>query len=593
MSAAGEKSLFENIDMWFGVIGAALFVVTLLLLLWRSVWPAWVLLGQSLHDSGWRRFLAIFDLLGLLRLGVQTRSLYKAVRLRIESELVVPPPPERPLRLTKSKMDYDEALEEFRSACRQRREELRSPLIAMRFSEDVLPTFEVDTCAPLLENKRLDHYFDALQARHPEESPSFLSRVAISSGFVAPLHLLTGVLAHYGEQWQPVVEGYGKSVIQSDDPYRRDPLRRIQSFIFDCWILWGPSIPVCSCPQWQGEVALQYGYGDENNSLTLRCSSPEIVRPLLLADGEKPVTTITPRRFAARTRVTGTLRSGQWLHRRDLCPAQRAIWEDERLVLDVTDAGFDLQAAGGTQEQVNATYYSAYLWVALVMCSATTGEPLHPAEPWRNLIPFFEHGNIAHPAVYDFHKNQLAIKALEGALRLLADNHDLVLRLVAAIDEPGCGYDLIFPTAPSVTISNKMRDLLEERRALIDPHGVSDRLILQWGDRPWRDGDYSSCAMPDILKDFYDSGEGGVMFREIRLSRPGDKDLLRRFYALMEEEFLPDERESLANIKGYLQKKVEGEYGQNNYHVIVVLDQNDTPIGGRSRTTLFRPTPGS
>lgn len=105
------------------------------------------------------------------------------------------------------------------------------------------------------------------------ESPAFLSRIAISTGFAAPLHLLTGVLARYEQEWQPVAEGYGRSVIQADDPYRYGTARRIQSFIFDCWLLWGPSIPVCTCPQWFGEVALQYGYGDENNALTPQSST--------------------------------------------------------------------------------------------------------------------------------------------------------------------------------------------------------------------------------------------------------------------------------------------------------------------------------
>ncbi len=44
----------------------------------------------------------------------------------------------------------------------------------------------------------------------------------------------------------------------------------VQRFEFFCWLLWGPSIPACTCKRWRGSfIALQYGYGDENNSFPL------------------------------------------------------------------------------------------------------------------------------------------------------------------------------------------------------------------------------------------------------------------------------------------------------------------------------------
>lgn len=578
MRSALVDPVLDRIDVLFGVFTALLFVVGFALLIRRSIWPAWKLLAASLHHHSWRRYsLAGRKLFGLLGVGLRTRSLYAAARLRIESELVRPAP-EPPMRLGLTDQEFSEARRRHRADKRRHARDLRSSLLAMRRTEDetAVLTLEIDTCSPLIDNDGVQQYFNALRTHHPLEPPAFLSRLAISSGFVAPLHLLTGVLARYGEQWQPIVEGYGRSVIRQGDPLRHTPARRVQSFIFDCWLMWGPSIPVCTCPQWYGDVALQYGYGDENNSLTLRCSSPELIRSLLLATDDATAPDRHARRFAVQSRVTGTLRWGPGLRRHDICPAQSSIWRDDRLVLDVTETEPSLRSAGGTEEQVSATYYSAYLWVAFVLCDASTGEPLHPDEPWRNLVPFFEHGNIADPAVYDFHKEQLAAKALHGALRLLETHRDLRLRFVCAIDEACCGHELRFPTEAASTIRAKMRALHRRDRT---PSAPRRRLVLDDTAGPWRNGDYSACALPEIVQGFYDNGESTVAFREIRPSHPSDEELLERFYALLADEFPEDERESLVNIRTYLRKQEAGGYGLDNYHVLVALD-GDQPVGG-------------
>ena len=72
----------------------------------------------------------------------------------------------------------------------------------------------IDTVSELLDNPGIKRYFDSLRLFRPSDpdAPSFVSSVRIGSGFVAPLHLLTGVLARFGEEWQPIVEGYGETM---------------------------------------------------------------------------------------------------------------------------------------------------------------------------------------------------------------------------------------------------------------------------------------------------------------------------------------------------------------------------------------------
>lgn len=578
-----SNGIFDAIDTGFGVFTAGLFLIAIALLVWRVVWPAWNLLAKSLYHSTWRPYShALRTLLGFFWIGLQAQSLYKAARLRIESELLSPPPVP-PLRLHyPSDAEYRQAKKQFVHERLHWLQTTRAGLRALLRSPEAVRTIEVDTCSQLVDKPGIEHYFDALRSQRPssEEEPAFLSKVAIGAGFIAPLHLLTGVLARYEEEWQPIVEDYGRSVIRPDDCFRYVETRKVQSFIFDCWLLWGPSIPLCTCPQWSGAVALQYGYGDENNSLTLLCASPEIVRALAGSDNQPPGA------FAVQASAVGTLKWGPSLPRRDVCPAQHSIWRDERLVLEVRDLS-DLRRSGGSEEQVWATYYSAYLWIAFVMCDLATGEPFHPDEKWRDLIPFFEHGNIADAEVYDFHTGQLARKAAFGALRLLDNEPSLALRFVCAIDEPGCGYHLVYPTPPGRTIRKKLETFL-------DLPETPDRLILDSDPWPWKDGDYSACALPEIVESYYQSCGEGVTFRQLRITRTADVELLERFYHnhYVAEFPDPDERESLENIKTYLHLKEKGWYGKNDYYVIVAVDAENKPVGGSISDFLDEPNAG-
>jgi len=573
------NGFFGAINTVIGVVTTVLFFVGL-----RVIWPPWKLLAKSLYYSHPHpRIEALRTLLGFFLIGLQAPSLYKAARLRIESELL-DPPPDPPLRLHfENESEYKDAKKKFSQDESHWRETTQARLRALLRSPEAVRIIEVDTCSPLIDNSGIEHYFDALRSQRPssDEEPAFLSNVAISSGFVAPLHLLTGVLARYKEEWRPIVEDYGRSVIRPDDRFRYAETRKVQSFIFDCWLLWGPSIPLCTCPQWSGAVALQYGYGDENNSLTLRCSSSELIRALPGSDKQPPDA------FAVQTRAVGTLKWGPSLPRRDICPAQHSIWRDERLVLDVKDLS-DLRRSGGTEEQVWATYYSAYLWIAFVMCDSETREPFHPDEKWRDLIPFFEHGNIADADVYDFHTSQLARKAAQGAQRLLQNEPGLILRFVCSIDEAGCGYHLVYPTPPERTIRKKMEKFL----GWLDS---SERLILDYDPtRPWKDGDYSACALPEIVQNYYRSEDEVVTFRHLQITRKADVELLERFYHdhYVAEFPDPDEREPLAKMKEYLQLKEQGWYGKNDYHIIVAVDAEDRPVGGSISDFLEKPNAG-
>lgn len=575
-------------NIW-GKFTFLLAVSALLILIYRQLIPSWRLLRRSLPQHGrsnlsWQATATLYK---LLVHGLQLRSLSKATRLRIEIELL-DRAPERPLRVrSNTDQEYAAVKEEWKLATKKWSDRINRRLEKIAKQEEADRTIVLDNCQALLGDDNIARYFNACG------ETSFLSKVTIKSGFVAPLHLLTGVLAYNDEQWKPVVDAYGRSVIRPDDPLRYKKARKLQSFIFDCWLLWGPSTPICTCPEWHGEVALQYGYGDENTSLTLRCSSPEILRTLAGPDGG------SEDGLALRAHVSGTLKWGPGLGTAGFCPAQVAIWQDQRLVLDVVGEADGIRPAGGTEEQVFAQYYSAYLWIIFVMCEEDPGapepRPRNPVHKWRDLIPFFIHANIADREAYDFYANQLARGAVEAAMELLHAEPDLVLRFACAIDETGCGYHMRYEV-PIDKISTRMQRFAGLAEAN-EPHGkVLQRLRFDVDDsEPFCDGDYSACALPEIVNDYYrDIEEEAPTFHELRSTRDTDLDLLRAFY---DDCFVPEfpdenERESYDQIENYLRLKETGWYGKNNYHVIVVLGSDNKPIGGAIADYLNEPNAG-
>jgi hypothetical protein len=72
-------------------------------------------------------------------------------------------------------------------------------------------------------------------------------------------------------------------------------------------------------------------------------------------------------------------------------------------------------------------------------------------------------------------------------------------------------------------------------------------------------------------------------------SSPEGLELLVRFYSEIYEKGLPDpnERESLENMKRYLKLKKEGWYGDNSYHIILVLEGDKIIAGSVSDYLAF------
>lgn len=404
----------------------------------------------------------------------------------------------------------------YRAAVRQWRQDLREN----REKQEIVLLLAGELNDALSDVKL---YFDTLRVLNPDPAAQieFLTPVQVRIGFIASQHLLTGLLVRYNEKWGDIIDGFERDtsdvVPLVGRTGARNPalaqaaldFRQIQSFIYHCWLLWGPSVPVCApdCAAWAGSyTTLQYGYGDENNSIEI------VGKTRMLHDAIAALTApVGPQRhapdgtvksrFGAVMAVPASVRGVlQYSSIAQLGPdkipeALRKSWrgtQDERPVLRLSEreaasedqraSGVDRDFGGIGQEMVDegtdplrSRYYSAYFWIMFVVLrEESPGEwvPLHPdsevaagadiSRPgagrdaldrsqaiWKAGIPFFEHGNMADAASCAFAKQQLADKALNGIVNLVeawekqaGQPFPLRFAYACAIDESNCSIDL-------------------------------------------------------------------------------------------------------------------------------------------------------
>ena len=334
-------------------------------------------------------------------------------------------------------------------------------------------------------DKPIASYFRALQkydkSRDPGQPIESLTVIEVNCGFAAPMFLLSGLLPRLRDDWRIVGESYSDwRRIATNYFQGLHDLISLQSFLLDCWLLWGPSISLpklegtLSCPHWHGKyMAAQFGFGDENNSINLIYErTPE---------GEK---------FLGEWMDKASVAHGKHsaLQYPFALPAKlsggRLWFADDRFlqsstgevslpaetfgsaIAPVGHPGWDLPfSLKGKIEILNGKsgqYYSAYLWVLFVTLHDENGGllvDLSNMDPrmvmkvdeadrraigrWRNLLTFFEHGNIADTEAYAFLEHHLAVKTAESLWRLASNaSHSPAPAFVygGALDDLNCSH---------------------------------------------------------------------------------------------------------------------------------------------------------
>jgi len=404
------------------------------------------------------------------------------------------------------------------------------------------------------EEPSVEAYFDALAAAAAEleaqrlavpaidlgDTDRFITIVKISSGFLAPLYLLTSSLAEFKDQWQSALKGFKRANGPSVVPGRPDlELQKLQAFLWYCWILWGPSIQACTCDKWSGQKALlQHGYGDESNSLPVIVEDDPAERTSLIdqswASIEKYIIEDggPPYPLAVQTALYAKIAWGdRYLKRPGVPPILKTTSTGEAAAHDRLLLLCQRAIAGPQAIETSEPYYSAYLWVMFEICDPgkRTG---FLNRSWRRFLPIFEHANIANASTLYLLKQQLARKALStvadmedrfsqavdaeekthgptsSSVSALPRTKPVFFRYVCAIDDTGGFRDARTAHQPAFRIplaeGYRLREImLKEIKTYESLHAPT---MFPELDRPLPDDGkrYASCDLPEILRNFFD-----------------------------------------------------------------------------------------
>jgi hypothetical protein len=384
--------------------------------------------------------------------------------------------------------------------------------------------------------------------------------IRVRMGYVAPQYLLAGLLARFHDDWRPLVNTYTSAIPEGDA--RDAAFDRLQASQWNCWLMWGPSIPICNCEQWSGAVAFQYGYGDENNSVPVLEPPAEAQGPPSALD--RIATALRSERRGARfAALKGRLRWGPWFLRRhegekadktsfnparldDLedreespkrpaAPAQFVIYDVE----ETTSLILELDEVENESDETRI-YFTAYLWLIFLVAvkSPKHGEgeglpallrskrypdwpengadrsEVRAARLWEDLLPVFVHANIGDPEALGFQRRALAQNAL-CLLRQLWTRRDALFHaddvaagiefhLACASDYSGCGHDIRFPAQESI-IQCLRRELEGETDRAFAASVKLPREGETHDSRPWQlAGYFSACHLPEMVADYYE-----------------------------------------------------------------------------------------
>lgn len=336
---------------------------------------------------------------------------------------------------------------------------------------------------------RLMNYFRALAHFAPKkdykEGINSVCKIGISKGFVSPLFLLSGLLPKLGEDWGKMLSKFRRQLTDvqglrgSQESFKEAvSLVGLQAFMFDCWLLWGPSIPLPKpwesyCHHWgNGQFwAAQFGFGDENNSIPLIISKEKYHDEFQSWSRECAKKTNAYQNLLAPHK---THKAGIQYPFASFASLQKGrlkffngdiTLRNNKLVEDLHNPMVGAQYSAGdpdwdtpfcvegtisfenTKDAIFERYYSAYLWIMFVIVIHKNNNlvEVDSSKPWMGMLPFFEHGNIADFDTYEILEEHLAIKCASTLQTLVKDLkeqkiHNISFIYACASDDLGCPH---------------------------------------------------------------------------------------------------------------------------------------------------------
>jgi hypothetical protein len=401
-----------------------------------------------------------------------------------------------------------------------------------RFASPVVGLSPGDFLERTLERAKLwQAYFNRLKLlENPQLQPNELQtltqiEITGTGGALAPQYLLAGLMSQFQDNWTDVIDSYVMVGSQATN------LDRVKASQWICWLVWGPSIPLCTCEHWKPSSALQFGYGDENNSLPAYLPTPpEAMRTLMrdAAYGERRAIEVEkvkgrltwgPFRFDS----AGTFAQAQARLTRHHDGRANVIHTDGLLLNVETFKARPLR-------RDEPLYFTSYIWLMFWVAGRRNGQddlPLRVNDDplpkptadvlansdivsdqllWKDLMPVFVHANIFDPVVLKFQKGML----IENALHLLrqvfaARTAPLEFHLVCASDYSGCGCDIDYPPPAGESLTGLLQRRLEEIKDS-EPELYKATSVPVPGKPipPAFRAFLSACHLPEMMERYYE-----------------------------------------------------------------------------------------
>jgi len=253
----------------------------------------------------------------------------------------------------------------------------------------------------------------------------------IGTAYIAPLRLVTGLITRLAENWPPLVTSYSRLVGLE----KRDKLDELHYFVEFCWLAWGPSVLTTSLAEDKSSnfMVVQAAFGDEANSL-----------PLIMKKGKWNEIVSAFQEFHDEHTLNEAFKNrremGWPVHLenllivkplidpffKNLCKhellqnmfSQKSEDDPEKVALYLP-SGDEEYPQGNVlpiTEKQEAFYSTAYVWLMLEQDCDTTAV-LTPGQ----VIPFFEHANLATSKGLKFLQHCLARKAIYHVLECESD----------------------------------------------------------------------------------------------------------------------------------------------------------------------------
>ncbi|MGE5632760.1 MAG: GNAT family N-acetyltransferase [Caulobacteraceae bacterium] len=285
----------------------------------------------------------------------------------------------------------------------------------------------------------------------------------------------------------------------------------------------------------------QYAFGDESNSLHVVLNSNEMLNDLwnsITNHSNGVLCELTCRLYKAKKYID--------YYREEFSPLN--IYFINKVAKEST--GFLLEPIEYDIKKNYAAlnyYCTAYVWI---MFESVTDED-SCFQPSR-AITFFEHANLANKDSYEACINSLITKCFEHFDRMFS------------IDNVEKKYRYCLSMNPY--IESKFFDRYKTRIKQDDELSQKYRsnVIINM-----------SCSESDVFSSFdafFSNSYDDLTLMEVSIQDKRSVALLGEYYAsIYIDSFPKDERESLDNIIDYLNKKENGWYGKNNYHVILAI----------------------